>query len=208
MPLLPAPQLKFAIDASTLTPLPAEPYYRSVDLAVPAQLGVHILDGAHAGRRGGRFNSPGNGPTCYLAGTQTLAAFECEQEAMILGLPTPRNPRVTFAATVSGVQVLDLTNALVLAAFGLVFSDLTQPSSHWQHLNRSGTSAPTQVLADAARARPDCDGLLVPSWLCSLLPHGTLPRPCNLVLFMDPAQSARLRTSSATITVFDPTGLL
>jgi len=208
MPLPPASDLALAITAATLTPLPDEPWYRSVDLAVVVNLGVHVLDGTHTGTTGGRFNSPGSKPTCYLAGTQTLAAFECEQAAMILGLTKPRSPRVTFAISVSGAQVLDLTKALVLAPFGLTYADLTLPSSHWQHLNHTGVSAPVQALGEAARVRKDCDGLLVPSWLCSLLPPGTLPRPNNLVLFMDPAHPTQLRNTGRSITIHDHSKLL
>jgi len=208
MPLPPTSDLALAITAATLTPLPDEPWYRSVDLAVVVNLGVHVLDGTHTGKTGGRFNSPASKPTCYLAGTQTLAAFECEQAAMILGLTKPRSPRVTFAISVAGAQVLDLTNALVRTPFGLTYGELTLPSSHWQHLNRTGVSAPVQILGEAARARKDCDGLVVPSWLCSVLPPGTLPRPNNLVLFMDPGHSTRLRNTGRTITVHDHSKLL
>ncbi len=209
MPLLTPPKLDAAIQAATLTPLRDEAFYRSIDLHVVANLGVDVLDGTRAGRTGGRYNPPGSPPTCYLAGSQTLAAFECEQRSMILGIVSaPQNPRVTFAATVSNALVLDLTSAIVLAGFGLVQTELTQPASHWQHLNRTGHTAATQTLGAAARGRADCDGLLVPSWLGSLLPAGTLPRPINLVLFMDPIRSNRPSNSTASITIHDPTGLL
>ena len=209
MPLFPQPLLDGAIKAATLTPLPTHAFYRSVDLTVVANLGINVLDGTRAGTNGGRFNPPSSPPTCYLAGSQTLAAFECEQKSMILGLlHAPQNPRVTFGAVVANAHILDLTRAIVLAAFGLVQADLTKPSAHWQHLNRTGHNADTQILGAAAAARADCDGLLVPSWLASLLPAGTLSRPINLVLFMDPVNPIRLRNPAATIAIHDPTGLL
>jgi RES domain-containing protein len=206
--LPPPAALDFAIRAATLTPLPSDLFYRSVDLVVAANLGIHVLDGSHAGRTGGRYNSPLSPPTNYLAGTQTLAAFECEQRALILNHPAPRSPRVSFAVTVLGAQVLDLTSALVLAGFGLSQAHLTQPASHWQFTNSTGAKAPTQVLGDAARVRADCDGVLAPSWLCSLLPAGTLRQPNNLVLFMDPNHPTRHRNSAVSMTIYDPTGLL
>ena len=115
---------------------------------------------------------------------------------------------MTFGVTVAGASVLDLTNAIVLAPFGLTHAELTQPSSFWQHLNANGQLAPTQILGNAARQRADCDGLLVPGWLGTLLPPGTLPRLSNLVLFMDPAQPNHHRNANVALSIHDPTGLL
>jgi RES domain-containing protein len=208
VPLPPPADLDFAIRAASLTPAPSRPFYRSADLVVVANLGVNVLDGSHAGRTGGRYNSPGSPPTDYFAGTQTLAAFECEQQTMVLNLPAPRNPRVTFAVAVDGAHVLDLTSALVLAGFGLTQADLVQPTTHWKFINQTGATAPTQILGDAARRRADCDGLLAPSWLCSILPTGTLRQPNNLVLFMDPNAPSRPRSPSVSMEIYDPTDLL
>jgi RES domain-containing protein len=150
MPLPSAKDLAYAVEAAPATPLLAEPYYRSVDLHVVANLGVRLLDGSRSGKNGTRYNGPGGTPICYLAGSQTLAAFECEQEALILRLHRwPRNPRVTFAATISGATILDLTTQLVLQGFGLTPQELLLPSQHWQHENRQGRLAETQVLGDA-----------------------------------------------------------
>jgi RES domain-containing protein len=201
----------FGVGAALLSPLHDPIFYRSVSLPVIANLGVHPLDGAHAGRLGGRYNSEHSEPICYLAGTQTLAAFECEHEALILGLPgTPREPRVSFAVSVTNAQILDLTNAMNRQTVGVQEADLVQPTPHWRHLNRNGLMSPAQQLGAAVRARPDIDGLLVPSWPGTFIPSGVLPRLHNLVLFMDPANPRAPRRARAGVSVMihDPTNLL
>jgi RES domain-containing protein len=186
-----------------------EPFYRSVDFAAVANLGVRILDGSRAGQHGGRYNAPRSEPTSYFAGTQTLAAFECEQEALVLGTHlTLRNPRLTVAVSVTNAAVLDLTKQLVLYGFGLTPADLLRPTTHWRHENSLRRLAETQVIAEAARLRPDVDGLLVPSWLSGLLPTSVLPRMENLVLFMNPLAPHEPRRTTVAISIHDPTGLI
>lgn len=104
--------------------------------------------------------------------------------------------------------MLDLTTQLVLQGFGLTPQELLVPSQHWQHENRQGRLAETQVLGDACRARSDIDGLIVPSWLAAILPASVLSRAENIVLFMDPSAPDQPRRSGVTIQVHDPTGLL
>jgi RES domain-containing protein len=201
--------LPFAVDAAPLSPLVVPVVYRSVSLTVVANLGVHPLDGNHSGQIGGRYNRPGAPPTCYFAGTQTLATFECEQEALVMRIPgSPLDPRIAFAVTVAGARVLDLTQMIVLAGLGVAHADLVRPTAHWQHMNRRGLFDVTQQIGDAARIRPDVDGLLVPSWLASLLPPNLLPRTTNLVLFMDPRDPRKPRRAGVTLEIHDPTRLL
>jgi hypothetical protein len=209
MPLLSPSDLADAIQAAQTIALPDEPFYRSVDLVVVANSGVHVLDGSHSGFTGARYHPPGSEPTAYFAGSQTLAAFECEQEQLILGVHRgARNPRVTFAITATNAVVPDLTKQLVLHAFGLTQQDLMKPTAHWRHENAKGGHAETQILGAAIRNRPDVDGMLVPSWLAALLPPGVLPRAENLVLFMDPASPTKPRRGTVRVHIHDPTGLL
>lgn len=209
MPLLAAADLATAIHAAVITPLRPDPFYRSVDFAAVANLGVRILDGSRAALNGGRYNAASRGPTAYFAGTQTLAAFECEQEALVLGTHlTPRNPRITVAVSVANARVLDLTKQLVLYGLGLQPADLLKPTTYWRHENSQHRLAETQAVAEAARLRPDLDGLLVPSWLSGLVPNSVLPRMENLVLFMDPLAPHQPRNAAVKISIHDPTGLI
>jgi RES domain-containing protein len=209
LPLLAAADLANAILAAVATPLRPDPFYRSVDFTAVANLGVRILDGSRAGLNGGRYNAPGSQPTAYFAGTQTLAAFECEQEALVLGTHlTARNPRLTVAVSVGKAVVLDLTKQLVLYGFGLDLADLLKPTTHWRHENSLHRLAETQVIAEAARLRPDVDGLRVPSWLSGLILPSVLPRMENLVLFMDPLAPHQPRRAGVRISIHDPTGLV
>ncbi len=196
----------FGVNAALLSPLPDPVFYRSVSLPVIVNIGVHPLDGTHSGSTGGRYNPPRSAPICYLAGTQTLAAFECEHEAVILGLPgTPREPRVGFAVSVANARILDLTNAMNQQTVGVQAADLVQPTAHWRQMNRLGMLSPAQQLGAAARARPDVDGLLVPSWPGTFIPAGVLPRLHNLVLSRptllprsrSPARGRRSRTRAS-----------
>lgn len=203
--------LAFNVAAAKPSPLPPNAFYRSVTLNVLATLGVHPLDGRHSGTTGGRYNRPGADPTCYLAGCQTIATFECEQDQLVLRLPTfPLEPRIIFAVIVAGARVLDLTQALVQRTLGVRPDDLVIPSAHWQHQNHLGILSMAQQIGEAVRtSRPDIDGLLVPSWLGgSLLQPNALPRTENLVLFMDRAAPANPRRGGVTIAIQDPTGLL
>ncbi|MGA2451253.1 MAG: RES family NAD+ phosphorylase [Polyangiaceae bacterium] len=200
--------LASSVQAAQPGPTPAAAFYRSVSLKVIINIGAHPLDGAHAGASGGRYHRAGGAPICYLAGTQTLATFECEHEAMVLHLPSkPLDPRITFAVTVDNARILDLTNPLVLAVLGVAPGDLVLPSAHWQQLNRQGVLSTTQEIGETARARPEIDGLLVPSWLGSFL-NNAIPRSDNLVLFMNPAAPEQPRRPGVTMTIHDPTNLL
>jgi RES domain-containing protein len=207
--LIASRDLAFGVDAAQLSHLAVPVFYRSVSLRVMAKLSVHPLDGMHAGRAGGRYNPPRSEPTLYLAGTQTLAVFECEHEALALALPSaPLEPRVTFAVSVENARVLDLTQELVRVGIGAARDELIAPTTHWQRQNRTGTVSITQQIGETARARPDVDGLLVPSWLGSLLSEGLLPRTNNLVLFMDPAHPRKPRRDGVTLAIHDPNGVL
>ena len=94
--------LAFNVAAAQPSPAPAAAFYRSVELQLVATLGVHPLNGAHAGTAGGRYHRQGSAPICYLAGTQTLATFECEHEAMVLRLPRAptRSRRASVTLTI------------------------------------------------------------------------------------------------------------
>jgi RES domain-containing protein len=202
-------KLQDLVKAVVLTRLPRTRYYRSVDLRLMVDLGVKLLDGTYTGCTGGRYNKPGSDPTCYLAGSETLAAWECEHEAMALGLRTvKRNPRVTCGVEIKGVQVLDLTNNKVLVSLGVTRADLTKTTTHWRDINKKKRLSLTQRIGEAARCRPDCDGILCPTWLVTIAGPTMIPRLENLVLFMDPVDGTKHRNSKVSITVIDPTGLL
>jgi RES domain-containing protein len=175
-------------------------FYRSVSLAVLITYKTaRFLSGEHSGLSGGRYNSPGQQPTLYLSGSQTLASLESEQGALSSGVhldfPTPR---IIGAVKVIGAQVLDLTNPVVLNPLGLTPQILAQPATIRTSLNAAGAPTIAQVVGDAIRMRPDCDGLLVDSWLTSNLAPG-FPRPINLVLFMDRSNPDRPRRSSVRL---------
>lgn len=208
---LDAAALATAIRAAKLTSV-HRTFYRSVDLTLVRQLGLRMLDGAHAGITGNRYNSPNTEPIAYLAGSQTVAALECEQASYIMGVgsQTP-NPRLTVAITVASTHILDLTNPVVLANLGVVRDQLLIPTLQWQHVNSLGGVADPQLVGDLARERADVDGLLVPSWVLELLPPNTLPPSPNLVLFMEPRAPATPRGQThgtTTLRVHDPTGLV
>jgi RES domain-containing protein len=205
VPPIDASTIEQAIAAAMLTPV-TEYFYRSVNFARMRRHNLRLLDGTHAGITGGRYNAPYSEPTAYFAGSQTVAAFEAEQVALIAAPPQPPEPRLTVALSISAPNILDLTNSIVLANLGVDSKDLLTPTLQWQHLNREGMLAQSQLLGAMARRRPDVDGLRIPSWVAVLLPPGSLPRSDNLVLFMDPAHPTAPR-GPATVTVHDPTGL-
>lgn len=200
--------LAAAVAAVGATPL-SEAFYRSVDTYALRDYAVDPLDGSHAGRTGGRYNRPGSAPVAYLAGSMTLAAAECEQVAMVLGLATSRgNPRLTLTVAVEGALVIDLTNPVVLAQLGLRAGDLLAPTPVWQQHNRAGLATVPQQLGEAIRAsRPDVDGIRYPSWFGALV-AGRLPRLDNLMLFMDPDRPSEPRRPAVTVEVVDPRGFV
>jgi len=183
-------------------------FYRSVDLRVVAILGTDVLSGAHAGKTGGRFNEPGSPPTSYFAGSQTLASLECEQDLLLLAIPPPTNPRLVVAMVVKDLNILDLTNSLVLAHLSIHRNELLIPTNQWRFLNDSGLTSVPQMLGNAARAREEIDGILAPSWFESLLGPSELPRMQNLILFMDPKEDSKHRNPAVSLQVNDPDGLL
>jgi RES domain-containing protein len=198
------------LSSVTLTPVSNLTCYRSVDLVVLANHGVHVLDGAHSRQTGGRFNSPNSEPICYLAGSMTLASFEVEQDALALGLMSARpNPRVVLAVVVDAM-ILDLTNPVILAHLGLVQADIMQPSHVWRTLNAGGQLAPAQLIGDAARQRSDMDGIRYPSWLNSCGLGNILPSPAtaNVALFMDRNRPDCPRNANVAVSIVDPSGLL
>jgi len=86
MPLPPTSDLALAITAATLTPLPDEPWYRSVDLAVVVNLGVHVCSRPHeSGRIGHDLLAPVGG------------SFEAaSDQSVFIGLPFPSRLTVAF----------------------------------------------------------------------------------------------------------------
>src|SRR3972149_6886636 len=101
------------IAAAPVVTVPATTFFRA---CTPHRLRVYnksAFDGGWTGQRGGRFNSPGSDPTLYLAGCQTVATFETEQEAMLNNLvaPTPA-PLVGVATVIRNARVVALTDGL------------------------------------------------------------------------------------------------
>jgi len=178
-------------------------FYRSASLAaLIAYKSARFLSGEHSGLSGGRFNSPGQKPTLYLSGSQTLASLESEQATLASGvhLDFPA-PRIVGAVRVIGAQILDLTNPLVLNTLGLAHHILTQPATVRTALNPTGVTL-SQIVGDAVRQRGDCDGILVDSWLAPNLAPG-FPRCINLVLFMDPSNPDQPRRSGVQLLLND-----
>jgi RES domain-containing protein len=174
------------------TPVSAGLFFRSINYLFLNGSASNVLSGVHAGTTGGRFNPPRSGPTCYLAGTQTNAAFEVEQEQLLLALARTPNPapRITFGVTVDQVVLLDLVNPMMRSYLGLAsdHTDLYMPTPTWKALNRKGVAAPMQQLGDAARAA-GYDAVLYPAILSQYI--GTaLPNMHNMSLFMAAAGPA------------------
>jgi RES domain-containing protein len=201
--------LKLAVQALPLTSIQFPIFYRSVDFKVLVTHGVKLVDGTHSGKTGGRYNPPNSLPTSYFAGSQTLASFECEQEAMILGLQTmKRNPRIICSVEISNAKVLDLTNMLVIQHLGISKQDLLGSTFEWRQLNSQRQISTTQLIGEAVRQRADADRILYPSWLTLVLPDSAIPRLENLALFMDPEDGSRARNKQVSIDIYDPTGLI
>ncbi|MEM7159630.1 MAG: RES family NAD+ phosphorylase [Myxococcota bacterium] len=185
-----------------------ETYYRSVLVTALMQIErAKFLSGEHAGTLGGRYNSPGSAPTLYLAGSQTLASFEVEQDLLLAGLIQGTPTRLMCGVEVVGAKLLDLTNVVVRNALGIDQHDLVQPGVVRTGLNAAGAPSQTQMLGDAIRQRPDCDGIKVPTALGPVF-HPGFPRLHNLVLFQDRNDPVKLRRSGPTLTVVDPTSLV
>jgi RES domain-containing protein len=200
-----------AISTVPLRPVQRETYYRSVSVqALVDYKAAKFLSGEHSGKAGGRYNSPGQDPTLYLSGSQTLASLEAEQAMFYIGLATVfPGPRLVSAVRVEDANVLDLTSPFVCTTLGIPTTQLTQATPIRTALNAAGSLSLTQMIGDAARHRPDCDGLLAPSWLRAVL-DPSFPRPENLILFLDPLSPDHARRAGVRFTVSDtsPRGLI
>lgn len=162
-------------------------------------------NGSHAGITGGRYNSPGSDPITYFAGSATLAVLEVEQEQMAVGLNLfPAPPRLTYAIHVQGPQVLDLTNTAIRLQLGVSENDLLLPRPQRKQLNRQGVLDIPQMIGEAVRQnRQDIDGILYPAMFASVLSNA-IPRLENLVLFMDPNNTAQPRGRNVQVAIHDP----
>src|SRR5262245_30424376 len=133
--------------------LSVQTYYRSVSIdALITYKSATFLSGEHAGLSGGRFNSPGREPILYVSGSQTLASLESEQDALAMGVhgvfPAPR---IVGAVSVTGAQVLNLTNIVILNALGITHAQLAQPATLRTAANSAGAPSLSQVIGDAIR---------------------------------------------------------
>jgi RES domain-containing protein len=182
-------------------PSRVELFFRNMSFLRLAGTVSDVLNGKYSGVSGGRYNPPKSGPVCYLAGTQTGAAFEIEQEQLLLGFGNTPNPtpRITFGVSVEGAVLLDLTNQMLWPNLSIVGdqSDVFMPSSDWKELNQQGMDAPMQQLGAAARAA-GYDGILYPAIVSQYI--GTsLPRLHNLALFMSPTAPATPANTSVVM---------
>lgn len=197
-----------AVASAPLAEIDEATFFRSIDWRVVERLGVNILDGAHAGMTGGRYNAPQSPPTSYFAASQTLASLESEHARLVATVrPRVAPPRLVVSVTVANLRVLDLTNRLVISHLGVPTAELTVPTKQWQALNDRGSLSTCQIIGAAARDRSACDGIVAPSWFVRLL-GDTLPRMENLILFMDASAFDRPRSPRANLSVYDPDRLL
>lgn len=182
-------------------------FFRSVGIDVLQGLALSPNDGTHAGQTGGRYNSPGSAPVCYLAASETLASLEVEQQALMLGISAPRAVRLLYSVSVRDAVVLDVTNPLVVNHLALPPAQLKTPTRQWQRLNALKLSCATQKLGDLVwKLRPDIHGSLYPAGLAGLL-NKKLPLLKNLMLFMDSTAPHHPRGNPISLTVHDPTGI-
>lgn len=161
-----------------------EVYCRNVALRAVLGSAGKVTSGLAAASKGGRYNPAASFPVCYLAGTQTGAAFEVEQEQLLMQSAVG-TPRASFSVTVQGGVWLNLTNPMICANLRLTDAELHIPSPVWKVSTQQNVRVPTQDVGTLAR-NAGYDGVLFPAIMSTYIGNA-LPNLYNLALFMDPA---------------------
>lgn len=102
--------------------------------------GFDPRSGEGARRFGGRFNPPNSFPVIYLCTTRPCVVAEFTRQVERQGLSIDGFlPREVFRLTASLTRVLDLTDAEVVAALGLVADDMLR--NDWSLTHEIGEAA-------------------------------------------------------------------
>jgi RES domain-containing protein len=117
---------------------------------------------------GGRFNPPGT-PTLYTSIRFETAWLEAQQ-----AFPFKAQPMTLCAYDVDCDDVLDLTDAATLTAYGVAAADLSCP---WKDLETRRIRPPSWLLADRL-IRGGIAGIVVPSYAT-----GATPADINVVFW-------------------------